>query len=208
MCIRDRFYSLFLEKDPMSNSCEYQQFFKTHEQAKTLQKYARLRNQQTIEQQQQNIIYQILETLSECPEEPQNQELINQTKNNIFYTQRPPKYTLKEFFERFNKYIKCSFSQYVIALIYMGLYSKKARILIDSHNIHQLFLVAVLIAEKTNNDYIISKSMSVFSTLGGIDLKLLNQLEQDFLIAVEYRLFITEEEYNKNLKLISKFLDN
>lgn len=69
----------------------------------------------------------------------------------------------------------------------------------------RLFLTAMMIVEKMNNDYIAKKSLEMFSILGGVNKQLLNKLEVEFLTMIEFRTFVSEEIYNKYYNLISQF---
>ena len=70
--------------------------------------------------------------------------------------------------------------------------------IINSYSIHHLILASILITHKfyTDNFYM----NSVICTVGGVSLKALNDMEEEFLSILNFDLNVDEETYDRHLK--------
>ena len=89
-------------------------------------------------------------------------------------------------------------STLVLSLIYLDRIRKRNIIHIDNRNFYKLFLIALTVACKFNEDMIYKNSF--YSQAGGVSLKEFNNLEKIFLISVDYSLIVFRDEYENMLK--------
>ena len=75
-------------------------------------------------------------------------------------------------------------------------------IIITEYNIHRLLLMSLITSIKYNED-VIYDNMD-FSKIAGISLKEFNKIETEFLLILNFKLYIQEIEFQQ----YKKYLDN
>lgn len=75
---------------------------------------------------------------------------------------------------------------------------------ISNKNIKKLILLSLMISTKFYEDYFHNNEHWAF--LGGIDIKILNNLEKTYLMNVNYKLIISEEKFNSKVLELSKLV--
>ena len=65
-------------------------------------------------------------------------------------------------------------------------------------NVHRIIAVSVLMAMKINDNMVVSNKAFAYSA--GLSLPELNQLELEFIIAIEFEFFVSREEYQECLQ--------
>nr|CAG4648656.1 EOG090X069C [Polyphemus pediculus] len=92
----------------------------------------------------------------------------------------------------------------VLALIYLERLCKKNPNFVSSIPSSKLFVISVMVASKFLNDE--GEDDEVFNSdwavSSKIDLKELNQLEKEFLTAIEWSLFVDEEDFTETLSQV------
>lgn len=98
-------------------------------------------------------------------------------------------------------YMKCSMKCYVIAMILLDrIQTRNPGFVISSNNIHKLLLSAIVVAAKYQDDD--TYLNTYYAKIGGLTLAELNQLELEFLLMIEFEVYIDDEVYNQyNSKL-------
>ncbi|OMJ72636.1 hypothetical protein SteCoe_28861 [Stentor coeruleus] len=90
--------------------------------------------------------------------------------------------------------MKCSEETYILALIYLDrVTAKKTDLVLNIYCIHRLFLSALVVAAKFFEDRYYKNSY--YSKVGGIANPELNTLEMEFLVYIDFRLYVSNEEY-------------
>mmetsp|Transcript_453 Transcript_453/g.478 ORF Transcript_453/g.478 Transcript_453/m.478 type:complete len:169 (+) Transcript_453:3-509(+) len=118
-----------------------------------------------------------------------------------FHSKKPPNISIKNYLRRLEDYMKCSEECYVLALIYIDRITSNERFfVIDSLCIHRLILTGVMIAAKFSED--IYYKNSYYAKVGGISNCELNLLELQFLLLLDFNLFVAEEDYQKYQKTL------
>ena len=135
----------------------------------------------------------IMEKMTEIIEDVIEQKNCNQTKKNIFYSKHMPNISIYDYLARIEKYTKLENSSLILTLIYIDRIYNKRDLDLNKFNAHKLLFTAILIAMKYNEDKIYD--MECYAKIGGISNKELNNLEYNFLILIDYDLFVEKEEY-------------
>lgn len=147
------------------------------------------------EQKMLNLISLII---LEIIEENKNEKhKIKQMVKSVFYMKNMPNIELQDYLCRMNKYLKPEISTFIIALIYLDRIcsDKKNNILLIENNVYKLFLAAVIIAVKYNEDSY--DDNNYFAKVGGITLSEMNILEKEILNLLNFRVWVSEEIYSK-----------
>jgi len=133
-----------------------------------------------------------------------SEEEVNEIRTS-FHGSRPPAISISKYFKRLESYMKCSEECYVLALIYIDrITSRILDFKINSLCIHRLVLTGVAVAAKFSEDRYFKNSY--YAKVGGISNKEFNMLEMSFLIYLDFKLFVSAEEYEKYYKtLITNF---
>merc|ERR1719320_1422748 len=100
----------------------------------------------------------------------------------------------------------CSNESLVLSLVYIDrLCEKSSLITITPHNVYYWVLISVLLAIKFHDDHIYSNA--VYSKMGGVSLKNLNDLERTFLREIKFELFVSAGVYTKYFRKLTKAAD-
>jgi hypothetical protein len=112
----------------------------------------------------------------------------------FFHTSKPPSISIRLYLKRLEQYMKCSEETYILALIYLDrVTAKKTDLVLNIYCIHRLFLSALVVAAKFFEDRYYKNSY--YSKVGGISNPELNSLEMEFLVYIDFRLYVSNEEY-------------
>jgi hypothetical protein len=114
---------------------------------------------------------------------------------NSFYIKNPPNMPFLDFTRRVVKFLKPEISTLIISLIYIDLLLKmyEEELFLTENNIYKIFFTSIVLAMKYNEDN--SCKNDIFGKVGGISIEEINNLERDFLILIDYRLYISEDLY-------------
>lgn len=143
-----------------------------------------------------NKITQILNSvLAENKKLSNYKEKISSQKNMSFTSYDKPSVTINEYLVRIQKYSEAEDSTIIMGLMYVDRICEIAKIVLTPYNIHRLLFTAIFLAIKYNEDVVFSDTF--YSRVSGIPIKELKQLELDFVLLVQFKLFIKKEEYQK-----------
>jgi hypothetical protein len=121
------------------------------------------------------------------------QKIKDQSKM-IFSSKKIPKISISEYIQRIIEYTEIENSSLIMSLIYLDRICKKD-IMITELNIHRFLLMSLIISIKINEDIIYDNNY--YSKVAGISIKEFNQLESEFLKLINFKLYISEEEFLK-----------
>ena len=111
-----------------------------------------------------------------------------------FHTSRPPNISIRLYLKRLEDYMKCSEETYILALIYLDrITARENNFIINSYCIHRLFLSGLVVAAKFFEDKYYKNSY--YSRVGGITNSELNMLELQFLQLIDFKLFVSTDEF-------------
>ncbi|CAG9328724.1 unnamed protein product [Blepharisma stoltei] len=131
-------------------------------------------------------------TFSSCPKE----------NLKLFFEQaKIPSISMCNYLGHLNLYMHCPEHCYVMALIYVErLISNFKKNIFDNISLHKLFLISLSIAVKFSEDKYCTNSY--YAKVGGIPTKDFNNLEQSFLMLLDFNLYISYENYENFIDII------
>nr|PVC54669.1 hypothetical protein MACL_00001135 [Theileria orientalis] len=100
---------------------------------------------------------------------------------------------ISEYLTRIARYVNCSNECFVLALVYIDRIMRLHRFSVSVLNIHRLLITSVMLAAKFSDDVYYSNSF--YAQVGGIKVAEMNQLEAQFLILINYHLFVDARDY-------------
>jgi len=115
---------------------------------------------------------------------------------------RLPPITLEAYIARLMQYAPCEKECFLAALLYMDRLSERQSFVFNSMNIHRSYLICLLLAAKFFEDQPCDNGY--FATVGGVSLQELNNMEIQFLSLVEYRVCVTQWEFNMYAQLVEE----
>ena len=139
-----------------------------------------------------NIIAKLLTDI--CEEGKTNSEA-NLLLIKPFISKKIPSITINDYIDRLLKYSKVSEEIFILVLIYIDLLNRKYKINLNYNNIHKLILASFVVTVKFHEDE--HYSLKYYAKLGGISLKEIINLEYAFLTLLDFRLYISEELFQK-----------
>ena len=112
-----------------------------------------------------------------------------------FFSVTPPEVSVSDYIKRIMRFMGCSSSALIYAIIYCRkLEEKDARLAINRHNFHRLFITALVIAAKFIEHSWFSNRH--YAHVGGIrTCKEMNRLELDMLRLLDFKLLIPLEVF-------------
>ena len=139
-----------------------------------------------------NIIAKLLTDI--CEEGKTNSEA-NLLLIKPFISKKIPSITINDYIDRLLKYSKVSEDIFILVLIYIDLLNRHYKINLNYNNIHKLILASFIVTVKFHEDE--HYSLKYYAKLGGISLKEIINLEYVFLTLLDFRLYISEELFQK-----------
>ena len=145
-----------------------------------------------------NIVNAVSEILKQIIENNNEQPIKNDSirkKHPSLYSEVPPKISIYEYVSRIQKYCAIEKNIIILGLIYIDRICDINRLRLTNYNIHRILFISILIALKYNEDSIYSNKY--YSEVAGVSLKELNSMENSFLELLDFKLFVSEEEFKK-----------
>ena len=148
-----------------------------------------------------------------CPEDLIDQNIFSYNKNeklivnrsnininnssivllDIFNNDEIPNISIYNYLSRIVEYTNCEDNILILSLTYLNQIIKK-NINLTVFNIHKFLFASILLAIKMNEDKIFKNEY--YSSIAGISLKELNLIEYNFLIILDFQIFIPENIFN------------
>ena len=146
------------------------------------------------------VIQLINRIILEIIQDNKNEMTKNKNSNipkTIFFMKNLPNIKFIDYLNRINKYLKPELSSFIIALIFVDRIcsDKTNKILLIDNNVFKLFLTAIILAIKYNEDFY--DDNQYFAKVGGVTLAEINVLEKVFLDLLDFRLFVPIEVFSK-----------
>ena len=145
-----------------------------------------------------NIVNAVSEILKQIIENNNEQPIKNDSirkKHPSLYSEVPPKISIYEYVSRIQKYCSIEKNIIILGLIYIDRICDINRLRLTNYNIHRILFISILIALKYNEDSIYSNKY--YSEVAGVSLKELNSMESSFLELLDFKLYVSEEEFKK-----------
>lgn len=154
-----------------------------------------------------NKISKILDSvISENTKLKNYKEKLNQQKEMSFTSYDKPSVTINEYLIRIQKYTEAEDSSIIMGLIYLDRICDIAKMVITPYNVHRLLFTSIFLAIKNNEDTVFSDSF--YARVSGIPIKELKKLESDYVLLIEFKLFVKKEEYQKYKIYIDRIEDD
>ena len=112
---------------------------------------------------------------------------------DIFNNDEIPNISIYNYLSRIVEYTNCEDNILILSLTYLNQIIKK-NINLTVFNIHKFLFASILLAIKMNEDKIFKNEY--YSSIAGISLKELNLIEYNFLIILDFQIFIPENIFN------------
>jgi hypothetical protein len=132
------------------------------------------------------------------------QEIINKNLMNIkysyrkgdpFYTFHLPLISLDNYIKRIFFYTKIDISTLIIAIIYLDTFCDMNRYILCINNIHRIIMASCVLSIKFNED--LSFGNDYYAKMANFSLDLLNRLEYEFYVMMNFKLFVNNDIYRK-----------
>jgi hypothetical protein len=130
--------------------------------------------------------------LSELINENLKNNEINNSESDIFTIKSLPKLSISDYLNRIILYSNIEENTLISALIYIHIISKIKPI--TKYNIHKILFTSILISLKFNEDGIYKNNY--YAEIAGVSTEELLVLENEFLILINYKLFISEKTFD------------
>jgi len=118
----------------------------------------------------------------------------NPINATVFHATLPPTVSIKSYLERILKFTNVSSGCLIASLIYIDRFIKhQPSFTITSLNIHRLLITSVMTSMKFLDDLYYNNSY--YAKVGGVPCAEINSLELQFLFRLNFRLHISQEEY-------------
>ena len=112
---------------------------------------------------------------------------------DIFNNDEIPNISIYNYLSRIVEFTNCEDNILILSLTYLNQIIKK-NINLTVFNIHKFLFAGILLAIKMNEDKIYKNEY--YSSIAGISLKELNLIEYNFLIILDFQIFIPENIFN------------
>ena len=142
-----------------------------------------------------SVAFTLMQLISENHSKQNFKAKLKSQSKQIFSSRNLPKISISDYLYRIMKYTKVEESTLIIALIYIDRFCKNKKVILTEYNVHRLLLASVVVAIKFNEDKYYKNLF--YSKIGGIEVEEMNQLEIDFLIFLNFNLFVEHEVYGK-----------
>ena len=150
--------------------------------------------------QQSNIIVHsismtLMQLITDNKAKPHYNEKLKQQAKQIYTSRKLPQISVNDYIVRIAKYMKIEDSTLILALIYIDRISRKRKIFVNEYNVYRLFFMSVVVATKYNEDK--HYSNTYYAKIGGVELEQLNQMECEFVMGINFDLFVEAKVFDK-----------
>lgn len=154
----------------------------------------------TSQTQQSNIIVHsismtLMQLITDNKAKPHYNEKLKQQAKQIYTSRKLPQISVNDYIVRIAKYMKIEDSTLILALIYIDRISRKRKIFVNEYNVYRLFFMSVVVATKYNEDK--HYSNTYYAKIGGVELEQLNQMECEFVMGINFDLFVEAKVFDK-----------
>ena len=122
-----------------------------------------------------------------------------------FISKKIPSVSIKSYLERLAKYSKIENNTLLLILIYIDKVCDINKIRLNYFNIHKMILGGMLVAIKYNEDDYFSNSF--YAKVGGVSKSEIDVLEYEFLVLIEFNLYVSDDLFLKYYDYIKNVED-
>ena len=148
-------------------------------------------------------IAQTLTTILENNKKMSNyKEMVKKQSKQAFSANSIPNISIEDYLLRIQTYANMEKSTLIISLIFIDRLCHGSDVTLTYFNIHRILFTSVLISIKYNEDSFYDNKY--YSEIAGVKLKELKLLEYSFISMVNFKLYVSDEIYEK----YQNYLDN
>lgn len=150
-----------------------------------------------------SLVNQVAGTISQLVQ-TNNSQPLNKSRTlyqTIFHSILVPQISIQDYLDRIQQYSGIEDSTLIISLIYLDRLVQK-NIIITQHNVHKLLFGSILLSIKYNEDQ--TYKNNYYARIAGVPMKDLAKMEYEFLLLLDFNLFVEEslfEKYKHGLQL-------
>ena len=130
------------------------------------------------------------------------EEIVKKQGKMPFSANLIPGISIEDYLLRIQTYANIEKSTLIICLIFIDKLCHTADVTLTHYNIHRILFTAVLLSIKYNEDSFFDNQY--YSEIAGVKIKELKLLEYTFISMVDFKLFVSDEIYEK----YKNYLDN
>lgn len=116
-------------------------------------------------------------------------------KKSHFTASLPPAISIEDYLERILYYARPEPSTLISSLIYIDRLCSIGKITLTNLNVHRVLFTSVFLSIKYNEDE--KYKIDYYAQVGGMSVKEILVLENEFVSHVDFNFYINEEEYKK-----------
>lgn len=117
----------------------------------------------------------------------------NYDRSNVYHDDDIPGISISDYIHRLSNYTECSEQAIITGMIYLK--NLQSKIMLNSWTAHRLLFVSVVMGAKYIDDCRLNNEN--FSQVGGLDTEELFRLEKDFILKIEWRTEVENEEFER-----------
>lgn len=119
-----------------------------------------------------------------------------------FHASTKPAISIRDYLARINAYADCTPTCFVLCLVYVDRLIQSNTVCVDEMTIHRLLITGVAVAAKFFDD--LHYTNSHYARVGGIQLPEFNELEVQFLFALNFNLHVEPDTFNLYLHQLTQ----
>ena len=148
----------------------------------------------------------LAKSISEILDKLTSRPILNFKKKMLkdsFTGKRFPNITIYDYINRIISYTEIEENTLICSLIYIDRLDKKKQV--TKFNVHRIFFSAVLSSIKYNEDEFFANEY--YAKVAGVSLNELNKMEYDFLVLLDFNLYIEPNIFNDYKMLLTNKVD-
>ena len=119
-----------------------------------------------------------------------------------FFTNFLPCISIEDYLKRLFYYTKINISTLILAIVYIDNFCELNRYILTSNNIYRMIMTSCLLSIKFNEDIIFGNSF--YAKVGNFSVELLNALEYEFYVKMNFQLLVNHDYYKKYYNYLSR----
>ena len=143
----------------------------------------------------QKALITMADLLTDICEESSKDKDTNNKYIKPFLSKKIPSISIKQYLERLLSHTKMEISTLILILIYIDKICRNNNFRLNYFNIHKLIITSMLVSIKYNEDDYFSNKF--YAKVGGVSKNEIDTLEYAFLILIDFKLYVSEELFQK-----------
>ena len=119
-----------------------------------------------------------------------------------FFTNFLPCISIEDYLKRLFYYTKINISTLILAIVYIDNFCELNGYILTLNNIYRMIMTSCLLSIKFNEDKIFGNSF--YAKVGNFSVELLNALEYEFYVKMNFQLLVNHDYYKKYYNYLSR----